>query len=938
LIVIFINAISLLKLLQKNFFRRGVDNMNQNPETLCREVLEVDFKHSDPFNERRSWHVNKFTVIAALTMIALIAVVTLAQIQTPLFDTWRSFDTAGIGEADYPTHGKVADFNGDGHPDLAVVYRAPALYFGPPLPLTLMFGNGDGTFGDPIHYLAQAAYFLESGDLDNDGDEDIVVAEWGSDEELSTIALFFNQGDGTFAPRQERFIARKPRSVAIADLDNDNDLDLVVAAVGTANDPVDDVAVLYNDGTGTFSNPVMFFAGESPLPGFDALVGWSLAAGDLNGDTFPDLVVGHQYQHCSVLLNDSLGGFGPPTTYVVGEGPWGINKESGVTLVDAEQDGDLDIVFSCQFMEVYVPPLPDETGAVSLFRNQGDGTFAPYEIYTLVEGSTGTADIATDDVTGDGWDDIVVCWVGDGEVGWGVLPADGIGGFGAATRYIAGKSPTVVCLVDIDGDLDIDVVIPAEGSRAVSVHLNPGDADFSTHPVYPLNGIDRDMDAGDIDNDGDEDIASCGFFGVRVFRNLGDGTFAPYDDYPSSQVARKVKLRDLNSDGLLDLVWADDSFSPPYNFKTRMNTGGGNFGPLINWPVGTCGTWDLGVFDIDNDGDLDVLLVDLLACFAYLDKFIYVNKNNGDGTFAPPYTVLSDAGGMFGIAAGDFDEDGNLDLATTTSLGINTFPGNGDGTFGPQVLFTGLQENTHDLVAHDLNGDGHVDLVGQGAGGYPSSTPGAHLTVLLGNGDGTFQTRQIYAGDPSGSTGMDIGDVDQDGDPDVLLSNYYSHDVSVHLNRGDGTFEEPHQRFGAAGNLIDIRVRDFTGDGVLDFSVGTSFNINSLGVQVIPGIGSIPTRINDRSSELVKEFKLEQCYPNPFNPSTRIQYLIPQTTIVVIKVFDILGNEIETLVNEEKQTGTYELTWYADNLPSGVYFYRLQAGSFVQTKKMVLMK
>ena len=58
----------------------------------------------------------------------------------------------------------------------------------------------------------------------------------------------------------------------------------------------------------------------------------------------------------------------------------------------------------------------------------------------------------------------------------------------------------------------------------------------------------------------------------------------------------------------------------------------------------------------------------------------------------------------------------------------------------------------------------------------------------------------------------------------------------------------------------------------------------------------------------------------------------------MIKVFDVLGNEIETLVNEEKVTGTYEITWYAENLPSGVYFYRIQVGSYIETKKMVLLK
>ena len=86
-----------------------------------------------------------------------------------------------------------------------------------------------------------------------------------------------------------------------------------------------------------------------------------------------------------------------------------------------------------------------------------------------------------------------------------------------------------------------------------------------------------------------------------------------------------------------------------------------------------------------------------------------------------------------------------------------------------------------------------------------------------------------------------------------------------------------------------------------------------------------------------KEFKV-QAYPNPFNSSTKIWYSIPQSSKIVIKVFDVLGKEIELLVSEEKPTGTYELMWNARTLPSGIYFYQLNSGSFVQTKKMVLVK
>ena len=86
------------------------------------------------------------------------------------------------------------------------------------------------------------------------------------------------------------------------------------------------------------------------------------------------------------------------------------------------------------------------------------------------------------------------------------------------------------------------------------------------------------------------------------------------------------------------------------------------------------------------------------------------------------------------------------------------------------------------------------------------------------------------------------------------------------------------------------------------------------------------------------EFKLNQNYPNPFNPNTTFKYSIPNESEVIIKVFDILGNEIETIVNEEKPVGNYEITWYAEELPSGIYFYQLRAGDFVETKKMVLLK
>ncbi|HMD13731.1 MAG TPA: T9SS type A sorting domain-containing protein, partial [Bacteroidota bacterium] len=85
-------------------------------------------------------------------------------------------------------------------------------------------------------------------------------------------------------------------------------------------------------------------------------------------------------------------------------------------------------------------------------------------------------------------------------------------------------------------------------------------------------------------------------------------------------------------------------------------------------------------------------------------------------------------------------------------------------------------------------------------------------------------------------------------------------------------------------------------------------------------------------------FALQQNYPNPFNPSTKFSFSVPKTSQVSIKIYDVLGREVVTLLNEKKDPGEYTLTWTAASIPSGVYFYRMSAGNFVQTKKMVLLK
>jgi len=96
--------------------------------------------------------------------------------------------------------------------------------------------------------------------------------------------------------------------------------------------------------------------------------------------------------------------------------------------------------------------------------------------------------------------------------------------------------------------------------------------------------------------------------------------------------------------------------------------------------------------------------------------------------------------------------------------------------------------------------------------------------------------------------------------------------------------------------------------------------------------------VEDEGTEIPLSFRLEQNYPNPFNPSTKISWQIPVGNWQTLKIYDMLGNEVATLVDEYKPAGTYEIEWNASGLPSGVYFYQLQAGDFIETKKMLLLK
>ena len=176
----------------------------------------------------------------------------------------------------------------------------------------------------------------------------------------------------------------------------------------------------------------------------------------------------------------------------------------------------------------------------------------------------------------------------------------------------------------------------------------------------------------------------------------------------------------------------------------------------------------------------------------------------------------------------------------------------------------------------------------------------------------------------------------------ILNANFW--DSFAEANPGLPGYTVPSN---APTSKIDYVFYKYTGQLLIDSSriimdqpySGNSYCSDHLGVMTTFSLN--PSSVDDDDT-LIKDFELQQNYPNPFNPTTTLSFVIGHRSFVTLKVFDILGNEIATLVNEEKPAGEYEVEFNPvssnRNLVSEIYFYQLKAGNYIETKKMVYLK
>jgi hypothetical protein len=506
---------------------------------------------------------------------------------------------------------------------------------------------------------------------------------------------------------------------------------------------------------------------------------WAVALGDWTGEGELDLVAGAD--DLRLWRGDGGGAFCPPELLASVPG-------RQVVGADLELDGDLDLVAAGIDMTVLL--------------NAGLGAL----VVSGTHGSAGHDDVGLGDLDGDGLPDAVLVGASPGAE---VLLNTG-GGFGAPASVFGALEGTAIVCVDLDNDGHLDLVA-SDLHAGLAVLPGDGTGDFSTAvPVIttlPAFHQWWDVAVGDLDGDGWRDVVVVGgpVDTVAWLPNLGAGVLGTPQVLPASGTQYGVVLADLDTDFDVDIVTCGSS---PGRLTVHDNLFGA-FAAGVAAP-GVLGMTDLAVGDLDGD-----LIPDLVASAAFGGGLPVLEGDGGGGFRGPEHLDMPLAHDLFEVATGDLDGDGWPDAVATGGVDdLVRFSSGGPSGLGPPTTHPSGWGSCTGLALLDSDGDLDLDVV--------YARENAHmLGRLVGDGAGGLSQAN---GIPSGiyPRGVAAGDLDGDGDRDVVVSNRDVADgAGTHENLGTGALG-PRVSAGHPYWCMDVELGDLDGDGVLDAALAST--------------------------------------------------------------------------------------------------------------------
>lgn len=474
---------------------------------------------------------------------------------------------------------------------------------------------------------------------------------------------------------------------------------------------------------------------------------------------------------------------------------------------------------------------------------------------------------------------------------------------------------------DYNYDGRMDLYIATGLNQPDLLYKNMGGGNFIriTNCVPLVNGHSGGVNWTDYNKDGYLDILSVQHGTNLLYKGLPNGDFQQVTTGPivtDNGLHRRAVWGDYNNDKYPDLFVANGDFQ---NDDLYLNNKNGTFTKITTGSVVTSGGYGSGCAwgDYNNDGWLDLFVANSGK------NFLYKNNKNGTFTKITSGAIANDEDNSFGCNWGDYDNDGDLDMFVANNYGQKNalYRNDGNDNFTRMNSEAVSTDNSSSVGSAwgDYNNDGKLDLfvVNQGNG-----SQGENDFLFKNTGASNWYLMLKFWG---GGIGTRVK---------IRIGSYIAiREVSG--GNGCSSQDMPWVHFGL-GFLADNPV--IAADSVIvDWHDGTTEIMTNVPLnQEIDFFGVVP--VQQISSEVPAVYSLEQNYPNPFNPVTNINYSIVTGGEVKVTLFDISGKEVDVLVNGVQSPGKYTISYNASRLPSGVYFYRIQADGFTDTKKMILVK